>query len=151
MYTLRTATQEDERAIVALVRVTEINPMGIKWPRFVVAIDDATQSVVGIGQIKPHNDGSRELASIATDEAHRHRGIAHKIINHLLERYTGTLYLTCQDYHEPLYQQFGFRTVGTGEMTPYFRRLSRLVKALLRFDKSQRKMLVMRRNPSETA
>ena len=40
-----------------------LNPFSLGWPRFLVAEDGGR--VVGVAQIKPHGDGSRELASLA--------------------------------------------------------------------------------------
>ncbi len=85
-YTMRWADAEDEAAIKALVRSANINPLGIHWQRFLVA-EDASRtagSIVGIGQIKVHGDGSRELASIATVPDRQGEGIATAIIEALL-------------------------------------------------------------------
>ncbi len=120
--------------------------MGLKWPNFILAVDDETGEIVGSGQIKRHGDGSFELASIATKPAYQHRGIAHKILGQLVQKHPGVLYLTCLDYMEPLYQEFGFRTIGPDEMTPYFRRITRLAKAALLLGRDSRKLLVMKRD-----
>jgi hypothetical protein len=36
--TYRPAQASDEAAIKALIRAVNINPMGLKWPRFLVAV-----------------------------------------------------------------------------------------------------------------
>ena len=48
---LRRATAADQPQIDALIRTVGINPMGLKWPRFVVA--DEGGRIVGAGQVKP--------------------------------------------------------------------------------------------------
>ena len=147
MVTIRPATAADQDTIVRLIREAEINPIGLKWPNFLLAVDDATGAVVGTGQIKHHGDGSDELASIATVPAYQHRGIAHQIIEHLLAQHSGVLYLTCMDYLESLYQRFGFHTIGPDEMTPYFKRITRLAKTFFVLSGTQHKLLVMKREP----
>jgi N-acetylglutamate synthase-like GNAT family acetyltransferase len=145
MITIRSATPADQETIVRIIREVQINPMDLKWANFLVAVDDESGAIVGTGQIKKHGDGSEELASIATLPEYRGRGIAHQIIEQLLVRHPGLLYLTCMDNMERLYQQFGFRTIGPGEMTPYFRRITRLAKGFMLLDRSGRKLLVMKR------
>ena len=151
MITIRPATAADQSAIVALIRAVDINPMDLKWPHFVLAVDEATGAVVGTGQIKRHRDGSRELASIATDPAYQRRGIAHQIIDRLLAQHSGVLYLTCMDYMESLYTQFGFRAIDVPEMTPYFKRLAKIAGAFMFVRRSDQKLLVMKREAAPEA
>ena len=100
--------------------------MGLQWERFILAID-AEGEMIGCGQIKFHNDGSRELASIAVIEAWRERGVASEIIRRLMEDESGRLFLTCRARLGTFYQRFGFRLATSSELPPYFRRLNRLV------------------------
>jgi N-acetylglutamate synthase-like GNAT family acetyltransferase len=145
MISYRQATSADQPAIVAFIRAADIFPLGLKWPNFILALDDATGQLVGTGQIKKHGDGSHELASIATAPAYQRQGIAHRLIEQLLARHPGVLYLTCLGHMESLYQQFGFRSVAPDEMTPYFRRLMRLAKTAQFLSRDSRQVLVMRR------
>ena len=148
MIIIREATAADQAAIVRLVREVQINPMDLKWPNFLVAEDEATGAIVSTGQIKRHRDGSYELASIGTLPAYRGRGLAHQIIGRLLGQHAGELYLTCMDNMEGLYQQFGFRTIGPDEMPPFFRRITRLARAMLHLSRDGRRLLVMKRDPA---
>ncbi|NJN43373.1 MAG: GNAT family N-acetyltransferase [Anaerolineae bacterium] len=84
--------------------------------------------VVGCGQIKPHADGSTELASIVVTPPWQGQGIARSIIEHLLETHHGDLYLMCQSSLGPLYEKFGFQAISEGEMPAYFRRIKHLAK-----------------------
>ena len=145
MITLRPAVEADQPRIVAIIRAAQINPMDLKWPNFVLAVDDTTGEVVGTGQIKTHRDGSRELASIAVVPEYRRRGIAHQIVQHLIARNTGALFLTCRSDMEKLYAPFGFRTIGEREMTPYFRRLNKIAGAVGFLSRGDVKLLVMKR------
>jgi N-acetylglutamate synthase-like GNAT family acetyltransferase len=118
---IREATEADQATIRAIIRAAQLNPMGLDWPRFLVAEDGG--QIVGIGQVKPHGDGSHELASIAVVPGRRGGGIGRQIIRALLARETGPLYLVCMDDHETYYQQFGFRRVAAAALPPTFRRL----------------------------
>lgn len=125
---VRPATASDHQAIITIVRDARINPLGLDWRRFLVAEDHG--QVIGTGQIKPHGDGSRELAAIAVPAEWQRQGIAGAIIEALLNKEPGTLYLTCRNHLETFYAQFGLRRVAGAEMTPYFKRLAFLAKVL---------------------
>ncbi len=141
---LRAATAADQAAIAALVKTVNINPMDLKWQRFLVAVDDATQAVVATGQIKEHGDGSHELASIGTLPEFRQQGLAHQIIDRLIAQHPATLHLTCLSRMGPLYEQFGFRALTYKEMTPYYKRLSKLANVFQFRTAHQDRLLVMR-------
>jgi N-acetylglutamate synthase-like GNAT family acetyltransferase len=128
--TYRTAQAKDEGAIKALIRAVNINPMGLKWQRFLVAVD-GNGRLIGCGQIKSHRDGSRELASIAVQKGWRRQGIAGNIIKHLLAKEAPPVWLTCMNKLVPFYEQFGFVEVqaGDGRILPlYFRQARRFFK-----------------------
>ncbi len=123
--TLHEAAKADFPAIRALVRQTGINPLGLDWRRFIVAKSPAGE-FIGCGQLKPHSDGSLELASLAVVPAWRGRGVARLIIQALMAKAPRPLYLTCRGALGPFYEKFGFRVLHPDEMPSYFRRLSRL-------------------------
>ena len=110
IFTLRPATQADFPAIRRLIHEVGINPMALDWRRFTIAVD-ANDRLVGCGQVKPHKDGSRELASIAVLPEWRKQGVARAIILHLLETQPRPLYLTCRGRLGPFYEKFGFQDV----------------------------------------
>ncbi len=121
-YTLRSATQSDSRAIRELIWQVGINPVGLDWRRFVVAIDEQGR-LAGCGQVKPHFDGSRELASIAVQPRLQGQGIGSTVVRWLLEEHLPPLYLTCVDSRVSFYRRFGFETLELGEMPRYYRLL----------------------------
>ena len=129
MTSLRLATAADAAAIRSLVYAARINPTGLDWRRFVVAVSPDGE-VIGCGQVKPHRDGSRELASIVVAPDWRGNAVARHIIEHLIENNPCPLYLTCRAVLGPFYEKFGFRSVSEADMTPYFRKLSRLARLI---------------------
>ena len=126
MYTLRKATQKDAAAIRRLIWQVHINPMGLDWRRFLVAVD-AGDRVIASGQIKPHRDGTRELASIATAPAWRGQGAASAIIQRLLAENPRPLYLVTAAHNHAFYPRFGFRILEPAEMPPVLGREARMV------------------------
>jgi N-acetylglutamate synthase-like GNAT family acetyltransferase len=153
-YVIREAARQDFPAIRALIHAVSINPTGLEWRHFLVAVshDDA---LLGCGQIKPHFDGSRELASIAVQEQARGQGIARAVIQELLVREkTRPLYLMCRAMLEPLYVKFGFRAIGLDEMPVYFQRISRAERLFNSKAQPQDRLMIMRimssaKTPSE--
>ncbi len=146
-FSLRPATAADDAAIHALIRAVQINPMGLDWRHFVLAVDPGGQ-MIGCGQVKRHGYGSYEMASIAVFPEWRGWGVAREVITHLLEAYFAEhpgqpLYLTCLARLGPLYERFGFRAIGPDEMTPYFRRIHRIAGWIGKLGRMPDKLLVM--------
>jgi N-acetylglutamate synthase-like GNAT family acetyltransferase len=144
-YTLRQADAKDAETIRQIISQVHINPTGLNWQRFILAVDQMDK-IIGCGQIKPHGDGSLELASIAVLPEWRDKGVARSIIEHLLEQHHGKLYLTCRAQLGPLYQKFGFQVISTAEMPTYFKRVSGLVNLVPRLRHQPDRLFVMRRN-----
>ena len=139
--TLRDATIEDQPTIRQIVRAANINPTGLNWPRFIVAEDGG--AIVGVGQVKPHRDGTRELASIAVLPARQGQGIGTAIIQDLVRRENATLHLTCRSRLQGYYERFGFRRLESRDYPPYFARMLPILNTLGRFFRVQ--VIVMRR------
>jgi len=101
-------------------------------------------NLLGCGQIKPHADGSSEMASIAVQEHVRGQGIARYIIKALLmlepER---PLYLMCRARLNLFYAKFGFHAIKLEEMPPYFRRISRAERIFNSNTPPDNRLLVM--------
>jgi len=143
-FALRAATQADFRAIKSLIHTVGINPTGLDWRRFAVAVKPEGE-LVGCGQLKPHRDGSHELASIAVIREMRGKGVARAIIERLLTEHTGDVYLTCRASLGPLYRKFGFRTAEVAEMPRYFRTVKRFANLIQRLGIMEEGLLVMKR------
>ncbi len=128
-FTLRAAVESDQGYIRSLIHSAGINPTGLDWRRFIVSEVDGT--FIGCGQLKPHKDGSLELASLAVEEKYRGLGVARALMERLMAEGTRPLYLMCRPELQELYEKFGFRVIEMTAMPPYFRRITRMVRVLL--------------------
>ena len=141
--TFRAATEADATDIKSLVRSVRINPMDLDWQRFLIA-SSPDGTLLACGQVKPHSDGTLELASIAVRPDQRGRGLARALIERLLSDSPRPLYLTCRSGLEPLYLKFGFRSLASDELTPYFRRIQKLASAMMGIFRDGETLLVMK-------
>jgi amino-acid N-acetyltransferase len=123
--TIRAATEADQLMIRRLIKEANLYRMSLDWPNFVVAEEDG--AIVGLGQVKAHRDGSRELASIAVVPARQGCGIGSAVVRTLLAQERGVLHLTCRRQMQGYYERFGFRRLMSSEFPPHFRRLVPIV------------------------
>ena len=143
MTTIRPARETEEAQIRALIHAVGINPMGLDWKRFVVAVNDRDE-MIGCGQLKRHGEDILELASIAVYPEHRGKGVARLIIEHLLKDSPRPLYLMCESSLGSLYEKFGFRGISYEEMPRYFQRISKLAGLVTTLAHRQERLLVMK-------
>lgn len=125
---LRAATATDQTAIREMIRAAQLNPMRLHWSAFIVAVEALSGRIVGVGQVRPHRDGSRELASIAVTPDRQGQGIGGAVIEALLAREPGNLYLYTRCPLTGYYERFGF-VVIPGDRLPAEMRLSYRVGA----------------------
>jgi N-acetylglutamate synthase-like GNAT family acetyltransferase len=126
-YTLRNALESESSQIKDLIHLAGINPTGLDWKRFIVAVNDDGQ-VMACGQIKPHGEGIREMASIATHPTFRGNGLARAVIERLLADTERPLYLMCMSKMEGLYNKFGFRKIPHEQLPRYFKRIHNIIR-----------------------
>ena len=143
MTTIRPARETESAQITDLIHLVGINPMGLDWKRFVVAVNDRDE-MIGCGQLKPHGGEILELASIAVYPEHQGKGIARAIIEHLLKDSPRPLYLMCQSSLGSLYEKFGFRAISYEEMPRYFQRISKLVGLATTLARREERLLIMK-------
>ena len=141
-FELRPANAADSPAISRLIRQVRINPTGLDWRRFVVAVD-ADGTLLGCGQLKPHGGGIMELASIAVVPTQRQRGFARLIIERLLVLAPRPLYLTCRSSLGTFYMKWGFRLLEHAEMPAYYRRLTSVMSFVGKLFMPDERLLVM--------
>ncbi|MBW6474289.1 MAG: GNAT family N-acetyltransferase [Anaerolineaceae bacterium] len=123
---IRKATREDAAFICRLIWRVGINPLGLNWRRFVVAVHEHGVRI-GCAQIKSHKDGSLELASVAVVPLYRHQGVAETMIHEILEEQNPPIYLTCRGSLVSFYERFGFSELFELETLPaYFRKVKRV-------------------------
>jgi N-acetylglutamate synthase-like GNAT family acetyltransferase len=143
MTTIRPAREAEASQIRDLIHLVGINPMGLDWKRFVVAVNDRDE-MIGCGQLKPHGQEVLELASIAVYPEHQGKGVARAIIEYLLKNSPRPLYLMCQSSLGPLYEKFGFRAIPYEEMPRYFQRISKLAGLVTTLAKREERLLIMK-------
>jgi N-acetylglutamate synthase-like GNAT family acetyltransferase len=143
MTRIRSAHEAEAGQIRGLIHQAGINPMGLDWKRFVVAVNDRDE-MLGCGQIKPHGQDVLELASIAVYPEHQGKGIARAIINHLLRDSPRPLYLMCESALGPFYEKFGFHEISYEDMPRYFQRISKLAGLVTTLAKREERLLIMK-------
>lgn len=143
MVTIRPAREEESAQIRDLIHLVGINPMGLDWKRFVVAVNDHDE-MLGCGQLKPHGSDILELASLAVYPGHQGKGVARAIIEHLLKDSPRPLYLMCESGLGPMYEKFGFRPISYEEMPRYFQRISKLAGLVTTLAQREERLLIMK-------
>ena len=140
---LAQALETDFPAIKALIYATGINPISLEWQRFRVAKSVEGHQFIGCGQLKPHGDGTVELASIAVIPAWRNKGVASAMVQKLMDEGPRPLYLTCVSPMGSFYEKFGFRPISGAALPKYYRRLSKIAGLINALHLMKEKMLVM--------
>lgn len=141
-YSIRAATAADQAAITRIVRAARINPTGLRWPRFLVAAAGGT--VIGTVQLKPHRDGTVELASLAVLPAWQRAGVGAALVRSARARGPRPLYLTCADHLEGYYGRLGFRRVEPRALPRDLGRLYVAGNLLLGLARRPERLLVLR-------
>jgi N-acetylglutamate synthase-like GNAT family acetyltransferase len=129
---IRPARQQDQQTIVSLIRQAKINPRNLHWERFLVAEENG--QIVGIRQVKVHEQGTREVASGFVLPEYRRQGISVRLMNELLAREINPLYSMVDEKWISYYEQFGFRRAEVNQLPTDFRkeyRIGRFITALI--------------------
>jgi N-acetylglutamate synthase-like GNAT family acetyltransferase len=148
-FQIRPARPADQQTIRRIVRSARLGPFGLDWPNFLVA--ERAGEIVGVGQVKAHRDGSRELASLAVLPGNQGQGIGTALIQALLDHEEGVLFLFCGSRLRGYYQRFGFEEVAPDLLSSSIRRLLRLANAgawlLSQLTTRRLRIIAMRREP----
>ena len=144
---IRAATQADQSTIVSMIREAKTNPRNLHWEHFHIAEEDG--KIVGIRQVKVHKEGTKEVASGFVLPEYRRRRISAELMNEILSREKGTLYLMCRDRRALYYEQFGFQKVDSKQLPRDFYneyRIGRIITTLVSiFSKDQVRIIPMKR------
>ena len=143
IYNLRPAREPELSQIRNLIHLTGINPMGLDWKRFVVAVNE-NDEMIGCGQLKPHGSEILELASLAVYPEYQGKGIARAIVEYLLANSPRPLYLMCESSRGALYEKFGFHAISYEEMPRYFQRISKLAGLASTLLQRDERLLIMK-------
>lgn len=122
---LREAVAEDQPAIISLVRAARLNPRDLDWRRFIVADDGGR--VVGCAQVRVHDRGTRELASVVVAPSHRAAGVGSRLVETILAREPGPIYLFTESSTVGYFERFGFRRLAGPDVPRDLRGARRLV------------------------
>ena len=150
MTIIRPAFAHEQVCIRALVRAERMNPTGLDWPNFLVAVDQ--RGVVGAVQMRKHPDGSRELGSLVVIRSARGQGIASRLIDALLADEDGPVFMITDGAHSAHYAQWGFRRIAPLRASPCIRRnyvIGRLAIILSILKGLPRRRLVVLERPGE--
>jgi len=142
-FSLRPATEDDSPAIKSLIWQVHINPTGLDWHHFTVAVNRADE-MIACAQLKPVPGDLTELASLAVRRPYRQQGIARALIEYLLAEAPRPVYLTCRSSLGELYEKFGFQRVALEDMPKYYRRLHKLATIFLDLTRRNETLFVMK-------
>ncbi len=146
---IRPARPSDQGTLRRIVRRASLGPFGLHWSNFLIAESDG--EIIGVGQVKSHRDGSRELASLAVVPTYQGQGIGSALVRALLHREEGVVFLFCRIGLRGFYRQFGFAEAAPGDLSPSIRRLLRLIHAgtwlLYRLTARRLTIIAMHREP----
>ena len=68
------------------------------------------------------------------------------LIEEVIARENGVLYLTCRSSLIPLYTRFGFKPLSYSDLPPYYRRLFRIFRLFQRIVHLPENLAIMRRD-----
>jgi N-acetylglutamate synthase-like GNAT family acetyltransferase len=112
---IRAATEADAGAIDDLVRAGWLNSRDLDWRRFLVADDGG--AVVACAQVRTHDGGTRELASVAVAASRRGEGIGRLISEAAIAREpVRPLFLYTESRSVTYWEQFRFRVLADDEI-----------------------------------
>ena len=140
---VRRARAGDQSFITALVRQARLNPAGLYWESFVVAESDGRP--VGIAQVRLHQDGTKELASLMVEPAERSHGIATRMVDALLAEETSPVYVLLDRRYADHFARWGFSQVEPADLPRSISRnyrIGRLVTTLGSLVRRQRIRIV---------
>jgi N-acetylglutamate synthase-like GNAT family acetyltransferase len=147
---IRPATEQDQQAIRLLVRGERLNPTGLNWKNFLVAVTE--EDVVGAVQMRKHADGSLELGSLIVRRDMRSRGIGAQLIDALLAAESRPVWMITSAAFAGAYERWDFWPIEARSAPVKVRRnyrmgsLARIVSFFRR--RPLRKLVILERLPA---
>ena len=114
MWEIEAAKAADLPEIDELIASVNGDRVDLGAEQFVVAKSEDAR-ILGCGRLRPYPEFC-EIASMAVADDVRAKGIGRAIVSCLLERYTGTIYLICEDEVVEFFRRFGFEVAPEAEM-----------------------------------
>jgi len=146
---IRRATERDQRAIRTLVHSERLNPTGLHWPNFLVAVIGGR--IIGALQMRKHSDGSRELGSLVVSKEARGYGIASRMIDAMLAEDCEPVWMITAEPYAGAYKRWGFQAIEKRKAPAKVRRnhlmgtLARIVSFFKR--RPMRRLVILERRP----
>ena len=106
---IRRATERDQQSIRASVHSERLNPTGINWANFLVAVMGGR--IIGAVQMRKHSDGSNELGSLVVTKEARGHGIASRLIDVLLAEEREPVWVITAEPYAGAYSRWGFEQI----------------------------------------
>ena len=116
----RRAAPADEPAIRQMARGERVNPNGLHWLNFIVAVDGF--GLAGAAQLRPHPGGLHELGSLLVRQDLRGRQIATRLIDALMQDRTGRVLMVTRATYAEHYARWGFLPIRPWTAPPSIRR-----------------------------
>ena len=104
----------DEAFMAACVEELTVRPQWFERSEFWLA--EKRGRIVGCARLTPDDPGTAEIETFFVEPEFRSTGVGRRLWEHLKgrarERGLARLHLVADPYAEPVYERFGFRTVG---------------------------------------
>jgi len=114
VWEIEAAKAADLPEIDELITTVEGDRVDLATDQFVVAKSEDAR-ILGCGRLRSYADFC-EIASMAVAEDVRANGIGRAIVSRLLEQYSGTIYLICEDEVVEFFRRFEFELTPEAEM-----------------------------------
>lgn len=103
---IRKAVALDQPEIVALVHSERLNPTGLDWRNFCVAVLDG--HLVGAVQIRPHAGKAREVGSFVVARGLRGCALGGRLLDYVLRGEAGDVHAITVEGLMPYFSAWGF-------------------------------------------
>jgi len=115
-----TVRQGGERDLPAIAGIQAASPEAAQWDvhgylQYDLVVAEYKDRVVGFGVARAVGEGESELLNLAVDPAFRHHGVGRRMVQEMISRRPGTLWLEVRETNvnaRKLYKSLGFIEAG---------------------------------------